>query len=183
MAVEVQFALGRNNGSGKEAPAATLRDTRNEALESEPQATTPSARQIIEWAKRVMTYMGDDDEDTEVCVRVVADSESARLNRTYRQRDGSTNVLSFPADLALPESGQKLLGDIAICHPVVVREAVEQRKSLKDHYAHMVVHGMLHLYGHDHVERQQADVMEGIEREILAQVGIGDPYGDQPGSG
>ena len=72
--------------------------------------------------------------------------------------------------------------EVEILMPVV-REAVEQRKHLKDHYAHMVVHGMLHLYGHDHVERQQADVMEGIEREILAQVGVGDPYGGQPGSG
>ncbi|MGR2740245.1 rRNA maturation RNase YbeY [Billgrantia sp. Q4P2] len=116
----------------------------------------------------------------EVTVRIVDAEEGQALNRDYRGRDKPTNVLSFPFEgppgLALP-----LLGDLVLCHPVVVREAHEQAKSLGDHYAHLVIHGMLHLLGHDHLEEAEAEVMEGLEREILADFTIADPYAPPPG--
>jgi probable rRNA maturation factor len=113
------------------------------------------------------------------------------LNDAYRGQNKPTNVLSFPADISLPAgdgvpeaAGRaektneiKILGDIVICAPVVRREAQDQEKSVHDHCTHMVVHGMLHLYGHDHVDPAEADVMEDLEREILGGFGIADPYG------
>ena len=131
---------------------------------------------ISSWAARVLEHEGDEVALTEVCVRVVEDEEGARLNDTYAGKDKPTNVLSFPADMTLPDSQCRILGDIVICAPVVKREATEQYKSYDDHFAHMVVHGMLHLYGYDHADPADADVMEGIEREILGHAGIGDPY-------
>ncbi|MGY6563651.1 MULTISPECIES: rRNA maturation RNase YbeY [Halomonadaceae] len=111
----------------------------------------------------------------EVTVRFVDADEGQALNRDYRGRDKPTNVLSFPFDgppgIALP-----LLGDLVLCHPVVEREAAEQSKRLEHHYAHLVVHGMLHLLGHDHLEDEEAEAMEQLERDILADLGIADPY-------
>ncbi|MFW3616722.1 rRNA maturation RNase YbeY [Billgrantia antri] len=116
----------------------------------------------------------------EVTVRIVDTEEGQALNRDYRDRDNPTNVLSFPFEsppgIALP-----LLGDLVLCHPVVVREAHEQAKRLTDHYAHLVIHGMLHLLGHDHLEEDEAEVMEALEREILADFTIADPYAPRPG--
>jgi len=123
-----------------------------------------------------MERMNDGAERTDVCIRLVDEEESRGLNRDYRGIDKSTNVLSFPADLTLPEGEGKILGDIVICDPVVRREAGAQGKPTGEHYAHMVIHGMLHLYGYDHEETAEADVMEDIEREILGRLGIADPY-------
>lgn len=113
--------------------------------------------------------------DSELTVRLVDSDESRSLNRDYRGKDSPTNVLSFPFEapggLALP-----LLGDLVICHPVVAREADDQCKSLADHYAHMVVHGTLHLLGLDHIDDADAEYMEDLEREILASLDIADPY-------
>lgn len=113
--------------------------------------------------------------DSELTIRLVDSEESRILNRDYRGRDKPTNVLSFPFEnppgLSLP-----ILGDLVICHPVVVGEAAEQDKLLCDHYAHMVVHGSLHLLGLDHQEDDEAEAMEAMEREILAELGIADPY-------
>src|SRR5690606_11330766 len=96
-------------------------------------------------------------------------------NRHYRGKDYATNVLSFPADL--PEGVKlPLLGDLVICVPVVTREATEQGKRLNDHYAHLTVHGALHLLGWDHEDEREAECMEQLEREILASLGIADPY-------
>ena len=120
--------------------------------------------------------MGDAVNSTEVCIRLVGEAESRRLNNDFRRLDKPTNVLSFPADVSLPDSAARYLGDMVVCEPVVRREATEQDKCVEDHLAHMVVHGMLHLYGYDHVEQGEADVMENIEREILGKVGIADPY-------
>jgi probable rRNA maturation factor len=115
----------------------------------------------------------------EVTVRFVDTEESQALNRDYRGRDKPTNVLSFPFDnppgITLP-----LLGDLVLCHPVVESEAKEQAKQLGDHYAHLVVHGMLHLLGHDHLEESEAEAMEQLEREILADFAIADPYSPLP---
>ena len=111
----------------------------------------------------------------ELSIRLVDADEGRELNRHYRDRDYATNVLSFPADLP-PGIQLPLLGDLVICVPVVVREAVEQAKPLKHHYAHMTVHGVLHLLGHDHIDDADAERMEALERKALAGLGIADPY-------
>ena len=113
--------------------------------------------------------------DSELSIRIVDAREGRRLNRDYRQRDYATNVLSFPAELP---AGLKLplIGDLVICAPVVLREAVEQGKHLRDHYAHLSVHGTLHLLGFDHEHEPEAKAMEALERGILAQFGMADPY-------
>lgn len=115
----------------------------------------------------------------EVTVRIVGIEEGQALNRDYRDRDKPTNVLSFPFE-SPPGIVLPLLGDLVLCHPVVVREAHEQAKHLTDHYAHLVIHGMLHLLGHDHLEEDEAEVMEALEREVLADFSIADPYAPSP---
>ncbi|WP_048307368.1 rRNA maturation RNase YbeY [Halomonas sp. PR-M31] len=111
----------------------------------------------------------------ELTIRLVSGDESRCLNRDYRGKDKPTNVLSFPFE-APPVLEMPLLGDLVICHEVVAREALQQNKSLADHYAHMVVHGTLHLLGYDHIEETEAEGMEMLERTILASLGIADPY-------
>ena len=112
-------------------------------------------------------------------IRIVDDDEARRFNREYRGRDYATNVLSFPAELpeGLPdEIRQTQLGDLLICAPVVVREAREQNRPAADHWAHLTIHGLLHLLGYDHEQPGDAAVMESLEIEILAGLGIPDPY-------
>ncbi|PKM31830.1 MAG: rRNA maturation RNase YbeY [Gammaproteobacteria bacterium HGW-Gammaproteobacteria-11] len=111
----------------------------------------------------------------ELTIRIVDEDESRSLNHDYRGKDYPTNVLSFPADLP-PELEIPLLGDLVICAPVVAREAIEQHKAPLAHWAHMVIHGCLHLTGHDHIEDHEAEQMENLERQLLAQLGIADPY-------
>ena len=113
--------------------------------------------------------------ETELAIRIVDEAEGAVLNATYRHKQGPTNVLSFPAELP---AGVPLpvLGDLVICAPVVAREAAEQGKPLEAHWAHLVVHGCLHLLGFDHVTDAQAAEMEALERNILADMGYPDPY-------
>jgi len=113
--------------------------------------------------------------DTEIGLRLVDVEEMARLNATYRGKPGPTNVLSFPADLPA-ELGLPLLGDIAICAPVVRQEAQEQHKSLAAHWAHMAIHGTLHLLGYDHVDEDEAVEMETLESAILADLHYPCPY-------
>ncbi|KFN51152.1 rRNA maturation RNase YbeY [Arenimonas composti] len=111
----------------------------------------------------------------DLAIRVVDEKEGRALNRHYRGKDYATNVLSFPAEL--PEGVQlPLLGDLVICAPVVAREAAEQGKPLQAHYAHLTVHGVLHLLGLDHEDEREAEAMEQMEREILAELGLPDPY-------
>jgi probable rRNA maturation factor len=110
----------------------------------------------------------------EVGIRVVGSRESRALNGRWRGRDSATNVLSFPA---APELKGRQIGDIVVCAPVVAREAREQGKALAAHWAHMVVHGTLHLLGFDHARRADAKRMEGRERALLARIGVADPYG------
>jgi probable rRNA maturation factor len=111
----------------------------------------------------------------DLAIRIVDNKEARSLNRHYRGKDYATNVLSFPAEL--PEGVTvPILGDLVICAPVVAREAKDQGKSLVAHYAHLTIHGVLHLLGLNHEDTREADAMEQIERDILAKLGFADPY-------
>ena len=114
-------------------------------------------------------------EEAEVTVRIVDEAESRELNLTYRGKDKPTNVLSFPFE-APPGMELPLLGDLIICRQVVEQEAAEQNKPLEAHWAHMVVHGSLHLLGYDHIEDDEAEEMEQLERDIMQELGFADPY-------
>ena len=113
----------------------------------------------------------------DLALRLVDEREGRALNQHYRGKPHATNVLSFPAELP---KGVKLplLGDIVLCAPVIAREAREQRKPLNTHYAHLTVHGVLHLLGFDHDDERDAEAMEAIERAILAGLGLPDPYAE-----
>lgn len=116
-------------------------------------------------------------------IRIVDEQESAQLNRDYRGKDYATNVLSFGhelPDFMLATLDERPLGDLAICAPVVLREAAEQGKPAEDHWAHMVIHGVLHLLGHDHEDDAEAETMEALERTLLKELGIADPYQEKP---
>jgi probable rRNA maturation factor len=125
----------------------------------------PTRIQLRAWVKAALQR------DADVTVRLVGAEEGRALNRQYRGRDHATNVLTF----AYPET-DPLSGDIALCVPVVEREAREQRKNLEAHYAHLAVHGMLHLQGYDHEKAEDARVMETLETEIVTGLGYADPY-------
>lgn len=124
----------------------------------------------------VLVEAGIDHEQDEVTVdvRLIDESESADLNGRYRDKHYATNVLSFPAELHLP--GLRALGDLAVCMPVVRREAREQGKSLTAHLSHMIVHGIFHLLGYDHMREDQAETMETAEQRVMARLGYADPY-------
>ncbi|MDW5376777.1 rRNA maturation RNase YbeY [Halomonas sp. HP20-15] len=111
----------------------------------------------------------------ELTIRLVDDDESQALNRDYRGKDRPTNVLSFPFE-APPGIDLPLLGDLVISHPTMRREARQQHKPLADHYAHLVIHGTLHLLGYDHIDEAEAEIMEALERAVLDGFGIPDPY-------
>lgn len=128
---------------------------------------------MVHWIETTLDRIMDG--PVAVSVRMMGEDEMSGLNASFRGKSGATNVLSFPADEA-DESGVHLLGDIAICTDVVVREADEQKKPLSSHVAHMVVHGLLHLAGHDHEEDSEALEMERLETELLAMLGFADPY-------
>lgn len=131
----------------------------------------PDDDSLIRWAALALR----DDPGKELTIRLVDAEESQQLNSEYRHKDYPTNVLSFPADLP-PELNIPLLGDLVICVPVVNREATEQGKPREAHWAHMVIHGCLHLLGHDHIDDDEAEAMEALERQLLAELGIADPY-------
>ena len=137
----------------------------------------PSADAIGQWVERAVSTAAAGS-DAEVSVRIVDEDEMQTLNRDYRDQDKPTNVLSFPAGGVdgLPPGVTPPLGDIVVCAAVVAREAEEQGKTLNDHWGHMLVHGALHLLGHDHMTTSEASAMESLERKILAGLGIADPY-------
>jgi probable rRNA maturation factor len=120
--------------------------------------------------------------EAEMTLRIVDLAEGVALNRAYRGKAGPTNVLSFPFD-APEHTTPPLLGDVVLCAPVVAREAAAQGKALDAHYAHLVVHGVLHLLGHVHERDCDAARMEGIEREVLGALGYPDPYAARAGDG
>ena len=114
----------------------------------------------------------------ELSILLVDDDRIQALNREYRRKDYPTNVLSFPFR-APPPVQSDLLGDLVICAPVVRREAAEQGKGESAHWAHMVVHGVLHLMGYDHLQEEEAEQMEALERQVLSGLGYSDPYADE----
>jgi probable rRNA maturation factor len=139
-----------------------------------PRAGLPAAVSFRKW---VAAALAGRIREADLALRIVGTKEGRALNRHYRGKDYATNVLSFPAEL--PEGVKlPLLGDIVLCAPVIAREAREQGKPLLAHYAHLTVHGTLHLLGWNHEDPRDAECMEQLEREILAEMGIEDPYAD-----
>ncbi|AAC21683.1 TPA: rRNA maturation RNase YbeY [Haemophilus influenzae] len=132
----------------------------------------PTEEQIVQWATGAVQPEGN---EVEMTVRIVDEAESHELNLTYRGKDRPTNVLSFPFECP-DEVELPLLGDLVICRQVVEREASEQEKPLMAHWAHMVVHGSLHLLGYDHIEDDEAEEMESLETQIMQGLGFDDPY-------
>jgi probable rRNA maturation factor len=119
-------------------------------------------------------------ETAELSLRIVDEAESQALNKQYRDKDKPTNVLSFPCELPDEVKAETpLLGDMVICAPVLLQEAAEQSKPIEAHWAHIVIHGCLHLLGYDHIDDHDAQVMENLERECLQHLGHPDPYGDE----
>lgn len=145
-------------------------------------ADLPTEQDFQRWADAALAA-ADHKGGAEITVRIVDEAEGRDLNHEYRERDYATNVLSFPSELpaelleALRKEMDVLpLGDLVICAPVVAREATEQGKPLQDHWAHLTVHGVLHLLGFDHIEDEEAEDMEARETQVLAGLGIADPY-------
>lgn len=132
----------------------------------------PELQQIQIWVDAALTELN---RDTEIVVRIVDEQESAELNEQYRHKQGPTNILSFPVEV--PEGiDLNLLGDLVVCAPVLEREAIQQQKTLNNHWAHIIVHGVLHLLGYDHINDDDAEVMENTEIKILQQLNISNPY-------
>ncbi|WP_419208797.1 rRNA maturation RNase YbeY [Photobacterium leiognathi subsp. mandapamensis] len=139
---------------------------------TESQDELPTEAEFQQWLDAAVTPF---QADAEVTIRLVDEADSHELNLEYRGKDRPTNVLSFPFE-APPGIELELLGDLIICRQVVEKEALEQNKQLKAHWAHMVVHGSLHLLGYDHIEDDEAEEMEGLETEIMQNMGFVDPY-------
>ena len=139
----------------------------------------PGEDNLSLWVSRTFDAVGHSGAN-EVAVRVVNAGEMQELNRDYRSKDKPTNVLSFPAGAVegLPSGAELPLGDIVVCAPVVRDEALGQGKALGDHWAHMIVHGTLHLLGYDHETEPEALEMEGLETQILGDHGIANPYAE-----
>lgn len=135
-------------------------------------STIPTQAEFETW---VRTAIGQTMPEVELTIRVVEIAESQQLNLTYRGKDKPTNVLSFPFE-APPEVELPLLGDLVICAKVVEQEATEQNKPLNAHWAHMVIHGCLHLLGYDHIIDEEADEMESLETQLVEGLGFSDPY-------
>lgn len=147
----------------------------NIEIQSETQSNdVPDSGQLQVW---VDAALQDYSEDTELVIRIVDKSEISQLNEYYRAKIGPTNILSFPFEA--PEHIEtNLLGDLVVCAPVLAEEARAQHKPLANHWAHIIVHGVLHLLGYDHIEPDEAEIMEAKEIEILAQLNIDNPYNE-----
>lgn len=141
-------------------------------LAVEDDSQLPSEQDFQSWLDYTLTQFQP---DSELTIRIVDSEESHQLNHDYRGKDKPTNVLSFPFE-APPGVEINLLGDLVICKQVVEDEAVAQQKTLTAHWAHMVVHGSLHLLGYDHIQDEEAEEMESLETEIMQGLGFDDPY-------
>ena len=141
-------------------------------LACEQASGLPSETDFRRWLEAVLLQFQP---ESEVTIRLVDEAESHDLNLTWRGKDKPTNVLSFPFE-APPGIELPLLGDLVICRQVVEQEAAEQEKALEAHWAHMVIHGTLHLLGYDHIEDSEAEEMESLETEIMLALGYPDPY-------
>ncbi|UFH49766.1 rRNA maturation RNase YbeY [Pseudomonas sp. KNUC1026] len=144
-------------------------------LQRAHEAPAPGDADFQRWCELALRQRSG---DSELTIRLVDEVEGRELNHTYRHKDYATNVLSFPADVPDELLDIPLLGDLVICTPVVEREAQEQGKASEAHWAHMVIHGCLHLLGYDHIEDDEAEEMEALERELLAELGHPNPYAD-----
>lgn len=145
-------------------------------------ASVPDEKSFRRWVSAALTEQPTRlGKEVELSIRIVDEKEGAELNSRYRNKQGATNVLSFPANL--PESLQlPLLGDLVICAPVVEREAKQQEKSADAHWAHMTIHGSLHLIGYDHIDDQDAEKMEQLETNIITNLHFPPPYEQSPGA-
>ena len=146
-------------------------------IASENSEGLPTLEQFTYWVETALAFEAqtEDFPETEMTIRIVDEEESQTLNREYRGKDYPTNVLSFPFEV--PEGIElPLLGDLVICRQVMEREAKEQQISLASHWAHLAVHGTLHLLGYDHIEEAEAEEMEGLETQIMQKLGFEDPY-------
>ena len=146
-------------------------------IASENSEGLPTLEQFTYWVETALAFEAQTDNfpETEMTIRIVDEEESQTLNREYRGKEYPTNVLSFPFEV--PEGIElPLLGDLVICRQVMEREAKEQQISLASHWAHLAVHGTLHLLGYDHIEEAEAEEMEGLETQIMQKLGFEDPY-------
>lgn len=133
----------------------------------------PGEAQLRQWCELALRQRTA---PSELTIRIVDEAEGRELNHTWRGKDYATNVLSFPAEIPDGLLDIPLLGDLVICAPVVAREAAEQGKRAEAHWAHLVIHGCLHLLGYDHIDDAEAEEMEVLERQLLAELGYPDPY-------
>ena len=145
------------------------------AIDPAERAGIPAPEEFERW---VSVALAGERDEAELSLRIVDAAEGAELNQTYRGKKGPTNVLSFPCESS-PELELPLLGDVVICAPVVAREASEQVKPAKAHWAHMTVHGVLHLLGYNHEDSPEAEEMEAREADILGRLGFADPYASE----
>lgn len=146
------------------------------ALENQ-ESDIPDIKEIELWAKTALEG-AEYYHDSEITVRLVMPDEIQELNNEYRHKDKPTNILSFPFECPPEFPDLPLLGDLIICDEIVRQEAKDQGKTYKEHFAHLIVHGCLHLLGFDHIEVKDASIMEPLEVKILKQLGYPDPYGD-----
>ena len=161
----------RARGASDAAPRLSSRQPRQPRLTLHLQVAAsthrvPTPAQVRRWARAALGVSG------EITVRIVGATEARTLNRRYRGRDTAPNVLAFP----YVSSRRAVQGDIVLCAPVIAREALAQGKTLDAHFAHLTVHGVLHLRGHDHARRRDAARMEALEKRLLAKLGYPDPY-------
>ena len=141
-------------------------------VSSEPLPFTED--QIMDWAKGALNGQT---ESAELTIRIVDKPEMQSLNKTFRGQDKPTNVLAFPANLPANIALEyPLLGDIIVCPSVLLEESLEQHKSLQGHWAHIIIHGILHLLGYDHIKDDDAAIMQELEKKLLSQIGVADPY-------
>lgn len=136
----------------------------------------PTEETLEKWAQTALE-IGGRNTDAELTVRIVGCDEIRALNGIYRHKDKPTNILSFPFECP-PEVDLPLIGDLIVCLEVLKKEAAEQKKTVEEHFAHLIVHGCLHLIGYDHIEETDAKIMEPLEVKAVKALGYDDPYKD-----